>query len=134
MYSYGNHAGKAGEIFILFLLKNSRMTTDIYTPTVRRDDSEREVLHLFPNELFSAFIFLITLSLWDWNFLLPTFFFRLSFLRHSCVTATTFSYSLPCYVELSDFILMTKPFRSNGWILPFFYPSLQLSFIAEIKH
>lgn len=39
------------------------MTTDIYTPTVRRDDSEREVLHLFPNELFSAFIFLITLSL-----------------------------------------------------------------------
>ena len=106
------------------------MTTDIYTPTVRRDDSEREVLHLFPNELFSAFIFLITLSLLGLEFppaylFLPVVLFT-TFLRNR--------YDLPCYVELSDFILMTKPFRSNGWILPFFYPSLQLSFIAEIKH
>ena len=62
------------------------MTTDIYTPTVRRDDSEREVLHLFPNELFSAFIFLITLSLLGLEFppaylLLPVILFT-TFLRN----------------------------------------------------
>ena len=39
------------------------MITDLYTPTVKRDDSEKEPLQLFPQELFSAFIFLITLTL-----------------------------------------------------------------------
>mgnify|MGYP000436985434 FL=1 len=62
------------------------MTTDIYTPTVRRDDSEREVLHLFPNEFFSAFIFLITLSLLGLEFppaylFLPVILFT-TFLRN----------------------------------------------------
>ncbi len=62
------------------------MTTDIYKPTVRRDDSEREVLHLFPNEFFSAFIFLITLSLLGLEFppaylFLPVILFT-TFLRN----------------------------------------------------
>lgn len=62
------------------------MTTNIYTPTVRRDDSEREVLHLFPNEFFSAFIFLITLSLLGLEFppaylFLPVILFT-TFLRN----------------------------------------------------
>lgn len=62
------------------------MTTDIYTPTVRTDNSEKEALNLFPQELFSAFIFLITLSLLGLEFpvaylLLPVILFS-TFLRN----------------------------------------------------
>ena len=62
------------------------MITDLYTPTVKRDDSEKETLQLFPQELFSAFIFLITLSLLGLEFpiaylLLPVVLFS-SFLRN----------------------------------------------------
>lgn len=62
------------------------MTTDIYTPTVRNDHSEKEALNLFPQEIFSAFIFLITLSLLGLEFpvaylLLPVILFS-TFLRN----------------------------------------------------
>lgn len=62
------------------------MITDLYTPTVKRDDSEKETLQLFPQELFSAFIFLITLSLLGLEFpiaylLLPVVLFS-SFIRN----------------------------------------------------
>lgn len=62
------------------------MITDLYTPTVKRDDSEKEPLQLFPQELFSAFIFLITLSLLGLEFpvaylLLPVVLFS-SFIRN----------------------------------------------------
>ena len=62
------------------------MTTDIYTPTVKTDHQEKEALSLFPREMFSAFIFLITLSLVGLKFpvaylLLPVVLFS-SFLRN----------------------------------------------------
>lgn len=62
------------------------MITDLYTPTVRRDDSEKEILQLFPQELFSAFIFLIILAFIGLEFpvaylLLPVVLFS-SFLRN----------------------------------------------------
>ena len=61
------------------------MTTDIYTPSVRSDNSEKETLQFFPQELFSAFIYLITLALLGLEFpvayfLLPIILFS-TFLR-----------------------------------------------------
>ena len=62
------------------------MTTDIYTPSVRSDNSEKETLQFFPQELFSAFIYLITLALLGLEFpvayfLLPIILFS-TFLRN----------------------------------------------------
>ena len=62
------------------------MITDLYSPTVKQDNSEKEILQFLPQEVFSAFIFLITLSLLGLEFpvaylLLPVVLFS-SFIRN----------------------------------------------------
>ncbi|MCD8288238.1 MAG: hypothetical protein LUC18_05290 [Porphyromonadaceae bacterium] len=50
------------------------MTTEEYAPTARPEEEGKEVLRLLPNELFPAFLFLITLSLLGLEFPLAYLF------------------------------------------------------------